>query len=635
MDEKDSEMNEFVPLAKANFLGRDIQISNVGSVESKNSDDRIFSKEGALSPPYGPDLLCKIYEHSNSLRQNIDAYMVNIDCYGHSFDPVIDLDDDDAFDKVRDVIYLERMHEFEQEGDDSEVADYPTDEEVKERMEQIEEEMRLEKSKVDAFFKFCCIDESFISLRKKTRQDKELMGNGYWEVIRNGAGVPVQFTYIPGFTVRMMPLSNEIVDVDINIKRTALSYESMTIKKRFRKYVQVFEGTKVFFKEYEDPRIMSAETGLYYKNEKQLQQDEGVDREEPVSVATELIHFSIHSPRSSYGVPRWIGVMLAVLGSRQSEEVNFLYFENKSVPPLAVLVSGGRLNSDSVKRLEDYIEHKIKGRRNFHKILVIEGVPSSQGALDVASGRMKIEILPLTGSQQSDALFQKYDERNIDKIGMAFRLPRLLRGDIRDFNRATAEAALEFAEMQVFSPEREDFDWFINRKVLSALGIKYWTFVSNSATTRNPLDLTSIITDLVSESIVTPEEARELAKGIFNRDFKKIDEIWTKIPPNLLMKGITPEGEEVDVDGPETDDEPMEEEEEVEVEDKKARLTKRYKRVGRDRKLRRLAKDLIHLREMIKVEEGKDAKNKFDLDREILEVPEEEISEFFEDLTDE
>ena len=30
---------------------------------------------------------------------------------------------------------------------------------------------------------------------------------------------------------------------------------------------------------------------------------------------------------------------------------------------------------------------------------------------------MKIELRPLTNAQQSDALFQNYDERNMDKVG--------------------------------------------------------------------------------------------------------------------------------------------------------------------------------------------------------------------------
>jgi PBSX family phage portal protein len=639
-------LGDRIPLIKTQVLGSDTQPSNVQPVERRVTDERIFSKEGALAPPYGPEVLTKIFEHSNSLRQNIDAYCVNIDGNGHRFEPVIDLDEDDAFDKVKDAIFLERIEEAELEGEEISELDFPTDEEIEERIETIREEMRIEKAKLEVFFKFCSIDESFVSLRKRTRQDKEIMGSGYWEVIRNGVGDPVQFNYIPGFTIRLLPLDNELVEVDMGIKKTPFTYSTIKVSRRFRKFVQVFEKTKVFFKEYGDPRVISAARGHVYKDVGQLEAEEGKGARQ----ATEIIHYSIHSPRSPYGIPRWIGTLLAVLGSRQSEEVNFLYFENKSVPPLAVLVSGGSLSQNSTKRLEDYIENKIKGRKNFHKILVIEGVPSQSAALDAMGAKVKVEIVPLTMSQQKDALFQKYDERNIDKIGMSFRLPRLLRGDIRDFNRATAEAALEFAEMQVFSPEREDFDWFVNRKILSELGIKYWVFVSNAPTTRNPLDLSKIISDLVKESILTPEEARELSKGIFNRDFKKIDELWVKIPPNLLKAGILPEGEgvlelpgegdDLDLDDPDPDDPDPDDPDDKKSTPKKISqpsVSKRYRSASRSRNLRRFAKDLIDLRALLDQAERQEARTSYNrsheeenIEKEILKVPEHELTQFLE-----
>ena len=37
-----------------------------------------FATAGALSPPDDPEALCLILEHSNSLRQNVDAYARNI-----------------------------------------------------------------------------------------------------------------------------------------------------------------------------------------------------------------------------------------------------------------------------------------------------------------------------------------------------------------------------------------------------------------------------------------------------------------------------------------------------------------------------------------------------------------------------
>ena len=48
--------------------------------------------------------------------------------------------------------------------------------------------------------------------------------------------------------------------------------------------------------------------------------------------------------------------------------------------------------------------------------------------------------------------------------------------DSKDFNRATAESALRFAEDQVFQPERDEFDFLMNRKVLADMGIRFWRF---------------------------------------------------------------------------------------------------------------------------------------------------------------
>lgn len=676
-DHVEEELGDRQALVKAHFIGRDVPESNVTYTEDQGNDKTIFDRVGALPAPYDPGVMVKLFEHSNALRQNVDAYVVNIDGNGHRFEPVIDLESDDAMDQVADAIFLERLIEgdaeadlkgIKEDGDDPTTLDLPSDAEVEARIEEMTHAMRLEKAKLEAFFQFCCVDESFISLRKKTRQDKEVMGNGYWEILRNGEGEPAQFTYVPGFTVRLMPLDKKLVQVVQKVKRAPLSFEEMQVSKRFRGFVQVFEGRKVFYKEFGDPRVMSALTGETYKDEAALEKAESADGKKKVVIATEMLHFGIHSPRSPYGVPRWIGVLLAVLGSRQAEEVNFLYFENKSVPPMAVLVSGGRLAGDSVKKIESFVENRMKGRANFHKILVIEA-EGSGGALDPSAanaGRIKIEIVPLTGSQQSDALFQNYDERNMDKVGMAFRLPRLLRGDIRDFNRATAEAALEFAETQVFAPEREDFDWTMNRKVLAELGIRFWTFASNSPTTRNPIDLAEIIAKLVRESILTPEEARELAKGIFNRDFKKIEDMWARIPPELLKAGIIPEseggtglamppapapgapaapGEEPPVDPaqePAPDDVAAQKEagEKVPGQGKKLerqRLGKRYGDAARKQGLQKLAKDLVDLRAVLLQEEQKEHASKFakaaviESERETITIPAAEFASWVAD----
>jgi capsid portal protein len=225
------------------------------------------------------------------------------------------------------------------------------------------------------------------------------------------------------------------------------------------------------------------------------------------------------------------------------EEVNYLYFENKSVPPLALLISGGRLSDASVPRIERFIEENLKGKANFHKILILE---AEGGAAATDATRAKIELRPLTDAQQQDALFQLYDERNIDKVGSAFRLPRLLRGESKDFNRSTAESALRFAEDQVFQPERDEFDFLMNRRLLADMGIRFWRFRSQTPVTRDPERMTGMVEKLVRVGVLTPEEGRLLAGDIFNREFRKLGDDWTKRPITLTLAGIQTQQTDVD-----------------------------------------------------------------------------------------
>jgi hypothetical protein len=104
----------------------------------------------------------------------------------------------------------------------------------------------------------------------------------------------------------------------------------------------------------------------------------------------------------------------------------------------------------------------------------------------------------------------------------------------------TGDAALMFAEMQVFQPEREEFDFIVNRKVLSDMGIRFWKFRSNSPVTRDPAAMANIVRGLVNAAILTPEEGRLLAGDVFNRDFKKISAAWVKQPVSLTLAGIPP-----------------------------------------------------------------------------------------------
>ena len=172
-------------------------------------------------------------------------------------------------------------------------------------------------------------------------------------------------------------------------------------------------------------------------------------------------------------------------------------------------------------------------------------------------------------------------------MGNAFRLPKLLRGESRDFNRATAESALRFAEDQVFQPERDEFDFLMNRRLLADMGIRFWRFRSQTPVTRDPERMTTMVEKLVRIGVLTPEEGRFLAGDIFNREFRKIGDDWTKRPITLTLAGI-----------------------QTGVEDLRAG--------SRKRDLLRDASDLIDLREALVAEEDRINESRLALARQYL-----------------
>ncbi len=586
---------------------------------SPDQADELFRNAQAIEPPYDPLALCELYEDSSTLRPNVDAYATNIDGHGHHFKPLIDVKGADAFDKVYDAIYLDRLLK-KQSGKVIPGKLEPEDEEVEAKIEELKSAMRVEQFQLQAFFESCTIGESFVALRRRTRQDVEVTGNGYWEVLRRlGSQAVAQFVYLHSHTMRLLVTDDVPTEVEIPVRTGPLEWGTETVQRRFRRFVQVTDmGKRIFFKEFGDPRVVSSDTGKVYGRG-----EEGVKAlqlaEKGVRAATEVVHFKIPAPGTPYGVPRWVGNLYSVLGTNKADEVNYLYFDNKTVPPMALLVSGGSLGKNAVEKIENFIEEELKGAENFHKILIIEAESPTGLDGELTNGKLKIELKPLTDAQQRDGLFMKYEERSTDRVGMSFRIPRLLRGDVRDFNRATSESALKFTESQVFGPERNEFDHTMNQVVLASLGVRYWSFVSNAVQITNPEDMAKVIAELFKAGALWPSLAIELlSEYVFNRELPIPKGDWAELPVILTQTGLR-----VDEDG----DAIMPEEPAVEGDAAgeaptaarsartpamKSLMRARMSTSGsRAQQLHRFVKDLMAARTILEDEETKAAKAEF------------------------
>ena len=450
-------------------------------VSQKMSTDPFdgYYGDGIIEPPYNLDWLVRLPEHSNILGQCIEAMETNIDGFGFTLEPAFDFSDGD---KAAEAERKTLLH----------------------------------------FFEFCNAELPYSQLRRRVRRDLEVLGNGYWEVIRDGKGDIVWLEHIEGHTMRLTQLDREYTNVTYMIRDDdSNELQEYPSRKRFRRYVQIRDGKRVYFKEFGDPRLIDARTG---------QVDNNAD-----FPATEIIHFKQYCPYSPYGVPRWIGNWLAVEGSRQAEEVNYEYFENNTVPPMALLVSGTSLNDDVVSRIEDFINDEMKGRKSFNKMLIIEATTDNDSPV-MKSGIPTVRFQSLSDTQQKDSLFDNYDKTNREKIRSSFRLPPIFVGLTSDYTRATARESREVAEEQVFGPERADHDFVINRLLFPAMGVRYWKYKSLPPKV-NDFEIMSSVLDTFSRCGLTLREAREEISRLLNHPLSEVDEKsnWLDLPLQVYL----------------------------------------------------------------------------------------------------
>lgn len=437
-----------------------------------------------IEPPFDLLTLSMLPEHCGEMTQCLDVMSVNIDGFGHRF-----------------------VCRIKKEPD----TPIPPS---------IQRDIDVENTKLQNFFLYCT-QESYVDFRKKLRVDLETTGNAYFEVLRNLSGEIQSFIHLPSYQMRLGRLDDDFLLVNKKILKLQVdgSVEVDTVKeyRRFRKYVQskvvhrrnlsTIGGHKTsWFKEYGDPRNYDSETG-------ELVDDDSYPRNK---LANEVVHFKIYSPRTPYGLPRYIGSLLSIYGDRAAEEINYTTFRNNNIPSMAILVSNGQLTEGSIDRIQDFVESQIQGSDNYSKFLLLEAEGIMEG--EDSGQHIKIEIKPLTENQHKDALFQNYSKSNQDKVRRVWRLPPIFVGRTDEYTRTTAEASRVLADEQIFSPERSTFDDFINRIIFPEMGIIYHKYLSNSPNTTDNQQLVKILSGSEKTGGITPRIARDILEDILSKE---------------------------------------------------------------------------------------------------------------------
>lgn len=448
---------------------------------SQMGDDMFkeLTKAGKIiEPPLDLMTLLMMEENSTELRQIVDAMEINIEGFGGRLS----------------------MKPMPEDMKESKKAD-----------------IQAERNKVQRWLMGLNPRVSLTMLRRQARRDRELTGNAYWELIPPARGDDmnkvVGIEHVPSHTIRIAKAGS---DDPVEMKRELFDPETgesweQTFRVRFRRYVQIRNEKKVWFKEFGDPRIMNRETGEVLPN------TPANAKKIPRSKRAHcLLHMKIPSSRTPYGMPRYVGNLFSVFGSRAAEEINYNTFLNNNVPSLAVLVSGNAmLTEGTVSRINEFAQSIMKRSNNYSKFLILEAEPATEGIQNTGTAQIKIERLK--NEQQSDQLFQDYDKNNASKLRRCFRLPPIFVGGADEYNRAVADTSRKLAEEQVFAPEREEMDSLLTL-LIESQGYKYWRYKSFSPNVTNDEDLVELMKSVEKTGAMTPNMGRKFIADITNSE---------------------------------------------------------------------------------------------------------------------
>ncbi len=212
-----------------------------------------------------------------------------------------------------------------------------------------------------------------------------------------------------------------------------------------------------------------------------------------------------------YGLPRWISNAPSVVGAREAEEFNLQYFASGGVPPLLIIVSGGRMAEEAEKLLT---QHFMSNGPNRHNAAIMEAYATG-GDID-SPQNVKVTVERFGSERMTDSMFENYMERCDLRIRRSFRLPEIFLGIAGDVSFATAFASYTVAEAQVFRPERDEFDEKINLLLMPELAggkkfkyhslplavrdvaqqLKGLELLAEKITSESMVEAVSIITDL-------------------------------------------------------------------------------------------------------------------------------------------
>jgi HK97 family phage portal protein len=415
---------------------------------------RIQSHSLGVKPPYNPDRLAAFLElnetHAMSVRKKA-RYEVG---FGFDLSPHPDVDPDSADETERDLARsFWRGRNSRWQTGPTRSAEPTTPEEVKEL----------------------------------ARQDYHNIGWCCLELLTNPMGVPVGLAHVPANTVRVRKPQDEFDTPRHPESGRFVGGDGAAHASRG--YVQKRGGKRRYFGEAGD-RYRGLEPVISEDDSPSVDRyrDDPEDDREPIFVdretgevatgsaenldnapANELIFIRNPSPlEQDYGVPDWVSAIRTIGGDEAAKDYNRQFFDNDTIPRMAIKVTGGELTEESRKDLRQML-HGL--REESHRAVILE-VEKFQSQLDQD---VEIKLEPMGQGISEEMDFQAYREKNEHEIAKVHEVPPILIGVTKTSNRSNSQAQIADFARNVVAPEQHKFARRLYKLIhQKAFGIDDW-----------------------------------------------------------------------------------------------------------------------------------------------------------------
>lgn len=451
-----------------------------------------------------PYVLNDIAEANADIMSAIEAKAVNEAGFGYTLDPIIPVYKTDEEDDNKDPIWRRK--------DTGEIIPF-----------ELVNQIHKEKEIIESFINNLCPQESYTRINTNRVRWINKIKFCYWEVIRgiNGDMLGVQPIKDQLSIRHCKEDSSPVKDYPYKV-RVGSEWVVHKMDWYFKRYVQIGKmGKKTYFKSFGDERFLDKRTGKYYQSKAEAPTD-----------AVEASELIVHELSGSN--VRWFPAFAHAQIAKGIALTNRDTMNNNGVPRLFVVLIGS--DDENVEKIVKNQFKRIKKEGSREMIAFVRVKPSIIGAgPDESAVPVEMRFEPLSKLQEKEGMFLELDENCSGKIKKCFRLSDLFMGKAdSSLNRATAYVMRKLAENQVFSPERLDFDEWVNKFLFADKGYKYWKYRSNSAELEDTETFLKLI-ELYLNNGMVPNEFRSLAPELIGTELETIPEDWANLPKYLSI----------------------------------------------------------------------------------------------------